>query len=124
MQFKDRIKKVALLISLILMYAGFVYAFGFGIPCIFHLATGLMCPGCGITHMYLSMLKLNFRGAFYSNPFLFVVQPVIYYFVVKIMVLYLKGSKIAYSKFENALLYALIIGLLIFSLVRNISTLL
>lgn len=125
MQFnKNRIKNIVLLISLCIIYAGFVYTFGFGIPCIFHLITGLLCPGCGITHMYLSMLKLDFRSAFYSNSFLFITQPIIYYFVVKIAVFYLKGSEIMYSKFENILLYSLIIGLLIFSFIRNVSKLL
>lgn len=124
MQFKNRIRNIVLLICFSIIYAGFVYTFGVGIPCVFHLVTGLLCPGCGITHMYLSMLKLDFQSAFYSNPFLFIIQPIIYYFIVKIVVFYIKGNKITYNKFENVLLYSLIIGLLIFSFIRNIFKLL
>ena len=124
MSSKIRIRNVVLLICLYSVYAGFVYTFGFGISCIFHLVTGLLCPVCGITHMYLCMMKLDFQNAFYSNSFLFITQPGIYYFIFKIGVFYIKGNKITYSKFENILLYSLIVGLLIFSLIRNIFKLL
>ena len=34
--------------------------FGVGIPCIFHVITGLDCPGCGNTRAVLSLIQLNF----------------------------------------------------------------
>lgn len=120
MQFRNRIKNVVLLTCLCMLYAWFVFTFGFGIPCIFHLVTGLLCPGCGITHMYLNMLNMDFRGAFYSHPFLFLSQPAIYYFVLKLAVFYLKGREMVFSKYENVVLYGLTVGLFIFAIARNI----
>ena len=41
------------------------------IPCFFRTVTGLQCPGCGVTHMILALLHLDFPTAFHANPVLF-----------------------------------------------------
>jgi len=41
---------------------------GYGIPCLFHRITGLLCPGCGNTRAALALLRLQFREAFSYNP--------------------------------------------------------
>ena len=52
--------------------AGFAYymlaRFHFAVPCIFRTITGLKCPGCGVTHMLINMVQMNFAGAFAANP--------------------------------------------------------
>jgi len=52
----------------IVLGAGTVYAFfvrltGWGIPCVFNLITDLHCPGCGISRMFMSLLRLDFVAA-------------------------------------------------------------
>ncbi len=37
------------------------------VPCVFHLITGLSCPGCGNTRAVLSLLKLDLSGALSYN---------------------------------------------------------
>ena len=40
----------------------------FGIPCLIRYTTGLICPGCGMTRAWLSVLRLDFAKAMYYNP--------------------------------------------------------
>jgi len=39
--------------------------------CPFNAATGLPCPGCGITHAFLAMGRLDLPGAYAANPLVF-----------------------------------------------------
>ena len=39
--------------------------------CPFKTVTGLPCPGCGITHAFLSLGRLDFSGAYAQNPLVF-----------------------------------------------------
>ena len=39
--------------------------------CPFRALTGLLCPGCGITHAFLSLGRLDFAGAYAANPIVF-----------------------------------------------------
>ncbi len=68
---KDRIKKVILL-SAAVAAGGVALAFlikltGHGIPCFFHLVTGLKCPGCGNTTAVLALLSFDFGSAIRAN---------------------------------------------------------
>jgi hypothetical protein len=40
-----------------------------GIPCPFRLATGIVCPFCGITHATLALGQGDLAGMFHANPF-------------------------------------------------------
>jgi hypothetical protein len=44
-------------------------------PCLFHLATGLQCPGCGSTRALHHLLHGDVAGAFRLNPLLLAVPP-------------------------------------------------
>lgn len=116
MYYKNRIYKVIGFILLCMIYAGLVL----GIPCIFYKITGLKCPGCGITRMLLSIWKLDFRSAYEANQMIFILQPVLYYFIVKNVLAYIRGQQMIYRKWENVLLYILIVLMLGFFVIRNI----
>ncbi len=70
---KQRIRRVAILAALFLIcglvYAGIVTILHHGIPCWFHVITGLKCPGCGITRSMLSLLRFNFKDVLRYNLF-------------------------------------------------------
>lgn len=43
---------------------------GFGLPCTFHLLTGLDCPSCGMSRALSALSKLDFVSSLSYNPFL------------------------------------------------------
>lgn len=44
-------------------------------PCLFHMVTGLQCPGCGATRAVYHLLHGDVAGAFRFNQLLFVLMP-------------------------------------------------
>jgi hypothetical protein len=45
------------------------------IPCLIKTLFHRSCPGCGLTHAFIELLKLNPAGAWDYNPFIFLVLP-------------------------------------------------
>ena len=68
---KKRLIKIILLNTLIVIISLIYYFlnkyFNIGIPCLFYQITGLKCPGCGITRLIFSLIKLDFRQAFFYS---------------------------------------------------------
>lgn len=56
---------------------GLYLATGLGIPCPLREATGIWCPACGGTRMLSAGLRGDLVGAFWWNPFAFVVLAVV-----------------------------------------------
>lgn len=68
-------------VSLIIL-AGIIYYLiyrltGWGIPCVFREVTGLRCPSCGISHMFIHLSSGQFRSAYQDNQFLFFTWPLV-----------------------------------------------
>lgn len=59
--------KIGIALGAGIVYALFVRLTGWGIPCVFYLITDLYCPGCGISRMFLSLLRLDFVAAVRYN---------------------------------------------------------
>lgn len=72
-EIKKRVRRVALVAALFvctgLLYALGVSVFHGGIPCVFHDITGLRCPGCGMTHAMMALLRLDFESFIKANLF-------------------------------------------------------
>lgn len=49
------------------------------LPCLFHLATGLHCPGCGATRCVHALLHLDFAQALAYNPLFVIALPLFVY---------------------------------------------
>ena len=77
---KTRLRRIAantaLACGIGLAYACFVSITGWGIPCVFHALTGLYCPGCGISRMFLALLRLDLASAARYNLFVLCLLPV------------------------------------------------
>lgn len=41
--------------------------------CPFREITGIMCPGCGMTHAFIELAKFNIKKSFEYNPFIFLI---------------------------------------------------
>ena len=108
------------LVALLLAYYLLVKVTGVGIPCLFNRVTGLECPGCGITHMYMAMFELDFYTAFKYNPYVFAIQLILYYFVIKEYLGWLRNVETTFNRCENIVLLLLIVSSLVFTVLRNI----
>ena len=60
---KKRLKTLLCLCAALLLggcaYAMLCAHLGYGVPCLFHSITGLQCPGCGVSRMFLCLLRLG-----------------------------------------------------------------
>ena len=97
---REIIKKYAILLGIGLAYLIFVLIAGFGIPCIFHLITGLQCPGCGISRMFVSLAKLDFVSAFKYNSFVFITGPFLLAYVIANEIKYIVTGNNKMGKWE------------------------
>ncbi|MCQ2484835.1 MAG: DUF2752 domain-containing protein [Clostridia bacterium] len=121
---KERFRKVcftgAALIALGCAYLLIYLKSGFAIPCVFHLITGLQCPGCGTTRMLASLVRLDFRSAWHYNPVVLAMSPMIVCIIIRDTVQWIKNGRTKSSKIENYILYVMFAVLVIFGIVRNI----
>ncbi len=53
------------------------------IPCPIRLIFGVRCLGCGLTTATIYMLKFDFVAAWYANPFAFIVDPILLFFMIR-----------------------------------------
>lgn len=122
MSMQQKLKKLG--ISAMVLAAGFAYylaaRFFFAIPYMFRTLTGFKCPGCGITHMFVAELQLDFAQAYAANPALYLFQPIIGYYVGKMYICWFLDKRCRWSRAENILLYVVAAILVVFGIVRNI----
>lgn len=109
----------------IVLAIGFIYIIlhlttGFAISCPIHSVTGFNCPGCGLSRMFLNIIKLNFYDAFRCNQAVFCLLPVFAFFTVKHLYKYIRYGDSSFKKWENIVLYVIVFILLVFAVVRNI----
>lgn len=117
---RDILINSAIVLIVGIAYFIFIKIVGKGFPCVLHSLTGLNCPGCGISRMFISLASLDFKAAFSYNAYVMTVGPVAAVFVLKHYIIYvLKGNKKT-GKFENALLIIALILAIVFGIIRNI----
>ncbi|HWZ23547.1 MAG TPA: DUF2752 domain-containing protein [Cytophagaceae bacterium] len=64
------------------------------VPCLIRLTTGFQCPGCGLTHAFAHIVKLEFTEAWTANKLSFIVLPAGAYYVVKDFISFSKTQPI------------------------------
>ena len=109
-------KNIFILIIFLIGLYGYVFLnekFSFSIPCVFKKITGYFCPGCGITRMLFSILKLDFYQAFRFNPLVFVL--LISY------LLFLLIKRFKSIKLSNQTTLVLLIITALFGILRNVE---
>lgn len=109
-----------------LLGAGLFYAFlcfisgGPLIPCLFHLATGFYCPGCGVSRMCLALLKLDLATAFRANAAILLLLPPGLAVAFQMAVRYVKEGKSLPTPAQTAVLFLISAVLFIFGILRNL----
>lgn len=91
---------------------------GPGIPCPFHLVTGLLCPGCGVTTMLVALSRLDLRAAFTANAFLLCTLPLLVFELVHEWRRCAAGRP--QPRWNQILLAVYGGGLLLFGILRNL----
>ena len=115
---KSILKIYATILGIGLPYYAWVSLTGRYIPCFYLSTTGFKCPGCGISHMFVAMAKLDFAKAFSYNPVMFVL-----FFVWNAIALLCFIGKPAFvqsPKFLYGALYVTVVVLFAFWLLRNL----
>ena len=110
----------ALLAGVGLLYGFFVSRTGIAIPCIFHLVTGLKCPGCGVTRMCVALMHLDFKSAYEYNQMIFILSPVLLFIFLTCVVGYIRNGCWETNRTQNVVLYVCIALLIGFGIARNI----
>lgn len=92
--------------------------FHFYIPCLFHELCGYYCPGCGITRMFYSILKLDLYQAFRYNAFLFCLLPFAVFYCIYIFICWIHDK--CFFLPTKRFIYMILILFLFFGIIRNI----
>ena len=123
---QQRIRKV-ILVTILLLLAGAAAALavhlGLRVPCVFNLVTGLNCPGCGNTRAVMSMLRLDFRGMLHYNLMFPLEMAYLVYLYVASALHYVHTGKATYNPKHKWLDVTLLILLLAWGVVRNVTPL-
>ena len=121
---KKRALKLLALLT-VLAVGGAIYTvvcktIGFGIPCLVNVLTGLQCPGCGISRMFISLIEGDFVSAWYYNSCVLGMLPLFIYFAIRLSFGYVKKNSLNLYKAENIILVIMIVILLLFAVWRNL----
>lgn len=109
----------AVLLALFLYYL-WVRFTGLALPCLFNAATGLLCPGCGITRFFLALAEGDFARAYSCNQAIFWLAPLALADFVWFHYLYFRyGEK--KSRFHTCALTIMLVALVVFGIWRNVS---
>lgn len=101
-------------------YAAFCSFTGLAVPCPFHLLTGLLCPGCGVTRMCLALLRLDFSAAWSYNPGLLLLSPVLLALLATLAGRYLRTGERRPTRTQSIALWGIVGYLLVYGVLRNL----
>ena len=114
---KKKIIITFLLLTFLIIYLLVGNYFHLYIDCPIKKTTGLYCPGCGITRMFLSLLKLDFYQSFRYNPLLLITLPIFIFFIGDTI---LTKTKPLYTKIPNKIWIVIILLFICYGVLRNI----
>ena len=109
--------KYALLLGGCLLYLQAVLLTGLSLPCYFHLLTGLLCPGCGITRMLTALLQGDLAAAWQANGAVLAALPLLLALIIYDEAQYVRARP---AHVPDWLLWLLLAYFGVFGVVRNL----
>ena len=88
------------------------------IPCFYFITMGLLCPGCGISRMFVSLAKLDIAAAFSYNPVVFIFFAI--WNLIALLCFIGKPKFVQTPKFMYTLLGFSVITLILWGFARNL----
>ncbi len=113
------VKKLLIILAAGVLYYIWIRLTDIRIPCLIHTFTGLKCPGCGITRVFLSLIEFDLKAAFEANALVTILLPFAALYGIYKGIVYIKTGKIRYSKVENIIFIIISIIALGFAVCRN-----
>ena len=111
---------IAVFVALGLIYGMFYMATGIGVPCVFNKITGLRCPGCGVTHMCVALMRGNIFEAIHYNSLLFFLSPLLLLILVDYIIRYIKTGRWTVLRWQTIILCVMIVLFVLFGIGRNL----
>jgi hypothetical protein len=93
---------------------------GFFPVCPLFEATGLNCPGCGMTRAVHALLHGDVVGAFHFNAIFPIYAFIFGYLFISTLLIVIKGRGLGYKIFKPGLMYSMLTIALLFGVLRNI----
>lgn len=120
---KSRLQKLlartGIVLGIGIGYMLFVQFTGWGIPCIFHLTTGLQCPGCGISRMFMALARGDILMAARYNLLVLCLLPFGAALACYKAWQYVRTGKTPMGKLEKAFYIVAFLLCVLFFIVRN-----
>ena len=113
--------RCAIVLLVGLLYYLVIHITGIAIPCFYYTFTGFYCPGCGVTRMAVSLLRLDFEKAFYYHPVLLCSIPLLGVCFGYQALQYVKVGETRLLWWQNTIIWLVIVALVLFCIYRNIT---
>lgn len=113
-------KKFGIILMLLIIYGIYCCISTLRIPCVFHLITGLDCPGCGMTRAAVALMHFDIKGAWNNNVLSLTVVPVLLIILLVQEIRYIKSGKKEIKLYETILFAILLVIAIGYGVIRNI----
>lgn len=121
-RFWSSLKKTGIFLTVGFVYYLFVRLTGWKIPCLLTLFTGGLCPGCGITRMFLALGDLDFARAFRCNMLVMSLMPFALFFGLRRWLRYVKTGEDRGDKPETVFVLIAAVLTILFWILRNLPS--
>ena len=109
---------IIFIFSFLIIYGLSYFLLDDGLPCYIRKITGFYCPGCGISRMFISLLKFDIYQAFRFNPLVFCLLVFVGIIAIIDIVLYYRKKEIL--KIGNKTYITILVLVILFGILRNI----
>lgn len=93
---------------------------GVGIPCLFHLFTGKLCPGCGISRAVVALSHGQILLALRCNAMILILLPIFLWLFVCSVYQSLRYGHLQGSHTQDRVILLCCVLLILFGILRNI----